>query len=376
MSDTTGEIRAITMPKWGLAMEEGTLTAWLADEGAEVEKGQDLAEIESTKIANVFESPVSGTLRRHVAEVGQVLPVGALLAVLAPPSVPDAAIEDFVAGFVVEAPDEDGAEAAIAEGETSGPSGAIAYKAANAGADGEPIILVHGFGGDSDNFLFNIEPLAADRPVYALDLPGHGKSSKSISRGDLAELAQAILALMDAVGAQRAHLVGHSLGAAACFEVAAIAPDRVASLAGIAPAGLGPNVNDAYVSGFLAAERRKDVKAALQMLFADPALVSAAMIEGVQRALRLDGAREALTAIAGATLPRGSQPNSYRALLGSTAIRTLILWGDRDAILAPEHGDGLPAHVTVIRLADAGHMPHMEAASIVNEHLARHVAGS
>lgn len=376
MSDTAGDIRAITMPKWGLAMEEGTLTAWLAEEGADVEKGQDLAEIESTKIANVFESPASGLLRRRVAEIGQVLPVGALLAVLAPLSVPDAAIEDFVAGFVVETPDDDGADAVIAEAQTSGPSGTIAYKVANAGAGTEPVILVHGFGGDSDNFLFNIEALATDRPVYALDLPGHGKSAKSILRGDLAELAQAILALMDAVGAPRAHLVGHSLGAAACFEVAAIAPDKVASLAGIAPAGLGPTVNDAYVSGFLAAERRKDVKAALQMLFADPSLVSAAMIEGVQRALRLDGAREALTAIAGASLPRGSQTNSYRPLLDSTTIRTLILWGDQDAILPPEHADNLPAHVTVIRLSDAGHMPHMEAASIVNEHLARHVAGS
>ena len=84
------EIQPIVMPKWGLAMEEGTLTAWLVQDGSQIEKGQEIAEIETTKIANVFESPVSGTLRRLVAKQGDVLPVGALLAVLAPPAVSDA----------------------------------------------------------------------------------------------------------------------------------------------------------------------------------------------------------------------------------------------------------------------------------------------
>ncbi|HQT60967.1 MAG TPA: acetoin dehydrogenase dihydrolipoyllysine-residue acetyltransferase subunit [Acidiphilium sp.] len=374
MSETSGEIRAVTVPKWGLAMEEGTLTAWLAGEGATIAKGQELAEIESTKIANVLESPAAGVLRRQVAQPGQVLPVGALLGVIAPAGVPDADIDAFVAGFVVDPPDEEGAEAGLAEGEAAGARGPIAYKAANPRAEAVPAILVHGFGGDSDNFMFNIEALAADRPVYAIDLPGHGRSAKAIGSGDMAELAGAILALMDAVDAPRAHLVGHSLGAAACFEVASQAPERVASLAGVAPAGLGPTVNDAYISGFLAAERRKDVKAALQMLFADPDLVSAAMIEGVQRALRLDGAREALSAIAAATLPGGSQARNYRAMLGATSIRTLVLWGERDAILPPEQGEGLPDAVRLVRVPAVGHMPHMEAAALVNEQLAAHFA--
>ena len=103
------DIQPIVMPKWGLAMEEGALTSWLVQNGAEIEKGQEIAEIETSKIANVFESPVAGTVRRLVAKEGDVLPVGALLAVLAPASVPDADIDSFVAGFVVEAPaDGDG----------------------------------------------------------------------------------------------------------------------------------------------------------------------------------------------------------------------------------------------------------------------------
>ena len=79
-------------------------------------------------------------------------------------------------------------------------------------------MLIHGFGGDSDNWLFNIEEVAKGRPVYALDLPGHGKSTKSLTDGGLGELSTAVVDLLDEIGAAKAHLVGHSLGAAVAFQ--------------------------------------------------------------------------------------------------------------------------------------------------------------
>ena len=368
------EIQPIVMPKWGLSMEEGALTAWLVKPGDEIAKGQEIAEIESTKIANAFESPRPGHVRRLVAKVGDTLPVGALLAVLAPPATTEAEIEAFVSGFAAAESASEDEVGRILEVRFAHRGRAVAYKAAGGHQDGIPVVLVHGFGGDSDNWLFNIEALAATRPVYAIDLPGHGKSEKRIERGDVDELADAVVALMDEVGAARAHLVGHSLGAAAAFEALSRHPERVVSITGLAPAGLGDTINGEFVSAFLGAEKRKDVKATLQKLFADPELVSAAMIEGVQRFKRLEGAQTALAAIASAALPDGRQARSYRALVDKAHAPTLVVWGAKDAILDPAGAEGLPEYVEIIRLEDVGHMPHMEAANLVNETLAQHFA--
>lgn len=366
------DIKPIVMPKWGLAMEEGTLTSWLVEDGSEIQKGQEIAEIETSKIANVFESPVSGTIRRLIAKPGEVLPVGALLAVLAPSAASEADIDAFVGGFVVEAPAEGDASGGVAEKKIERGGKILAFKTAGLQNEAAPVLLIHGFGGDSDSWLFNIAELAKDRPVYALDLPGHGKSSKALARGDLRELAGSVADLLDEIGAVKAHIVGHSLGAAVAFETLRNSPERVASIVAVAPVGLNDKVNADFIEGFVAAEKRKDVKAALQLLFADPDLVSTQMIEGVQRFKRLEGAKEALRLIAEKNLPSGRQAANFRALVAESSVPLLIVWGARDAILDPAAAQGLPPAVEVVNLQDVGHMPHMEAASAVNQRLAQH----
>src|ERR671910_180404 len=96
MSDA---IRPIVMPKWGLAMQEGMVAKWLVEEGATISAGDEILDIETSKIANVFESPVAGPLRRIVVGEGDTVPVGALLGVVADSSVSDADIDAFIATF-------------------------------------------------------------------------------------------------------------------------------------------------------------------------------------------------------------------------------------------------------------------------------------
>jgi pyruvate dehydrogenase E2 component (dihydrolipoamide acetyltransferase) len=90
-------IHKLTMPKWGLTMEEGTVAEWLVDVGTQVEPGTEVVVIETDKSEQPVEVLVSGVLRRKLVAEGEVAPVAALLAVIADPSVSEADIDAFIA---------------------------------------------------------------------------------------------------------------------------------------------------------------------------------------------------------------------------------------------------------------------------------------
>ena len=363
----SGDIQAITMPKWGLAMEEGMVVAWHVEPGSEVGAGDDLLDIETTKITNVFEAPVGGLLRRQLVGAGETVPVGALLGVVADPAVGDDEIDAFVARFA-EAFQVRAKEAAAAAPETRTIEVAgqpIAYLRQGE-AEGTPLVLVHGFGGDLNAWLFNLPSLAETRSVYALDLPGHGKSGKTVAKGSLEALAEDLAGFLAAVGIEDAHLVGHSLGGAVALQLALARPARVASLTLISPAGFGPEINADYVEGFVAAERRKEMKGLLQMLFADPELVSRDMINDILKYKRLDGVTAALRTIADAVFPDGRQAGVLSPRLAELAVPLQVIWGSEDRIVPASHAADLPEKVRVHLLEEVGHMPQMEAAGEVN----------
>lgn len=93
------DIQAVTMPKIGLTMEEGTVAVWQVAEGEAVEPGQHIVDVEIEKSTNEVEARAAGVLRRRVAAEGQVLPVGGLMAVIAPADAADAEIDAFIRNF-------------------------------------------------------------------------------------------------------------------------------------------------------------------------------------------------------------------------------------------------------------------------------------
>ena len=93
----SNSLDAVTIPKWGIEMTEGTIVAWHKDEGDTVKAGEEIVDIETDKIVNSFEARSSGTLVRILAEVGEELPVGYLIGVIASEAVADDAIEAFIA---------------------------------------------------------------------------------------------------------------------------------------------------------------------------------------------------------------------------------------------------------------------------------------
>jgi pyruvate dehydrogenase E2 component (dihydrolipoamide acetyltransferase) len=95
----SSRIVAVTMPKWGIEMQEGAVNAWNVSLGQAVSKGDPLLDVETEKIVNQVEAPGSGVLRRRLVDAGETHPVGALVGVLAQPGVSEAEIDTFVREF-------------------------------------------------------------------------------------------------------------------------------------------------------------------------------------------------------------------------------------------------------------------------------------
>lgn len=365
------QITAILMPKWGLSMKEGTLAAWHVEEGAEIAPGDEIMDVETDKIANVVEAADGGLLRRRVGRAGEVYPVRALLGVLAPAEVPEAAIDAYVAAF--ERPEEEAEEAAAPTHQSVELDvGRIRYSArmgdreAVAEGKGAPVLLIHGFGGDSDNWLFNIDAIGAEAPVYALDLPGHGGSVKAIDQPGLGTLVAAVTQLLDHLAIDQAHLAGHSMGGLVAGQTAIEHPARVASLTLISSAGLGEDINADYIDGFVSATSRRQLKPALKHLFADDSLVSRAMVDDLLKYKRLDGVPDFLQALKAALFADGRQAASIIDGVAALGIPTTLIWGAEDAVIPSAHADAL-AGARVEIIANAGHMVQMENAARVNE---------
>ena len=354
----------ITLPKWGLSMQEGKVNRWLVSPGDVVKPGTEIVEVESDKIAGVVEAAHGGLLRRQVAKEDDVLPVGALLGVITDSEVAEPEIEafvnDFQSRFVPGETEED--QAAIAPEIVTVNGRHISYL--RRGETGDSILLIHGFGGDKNNWLFNHETLASANTVYAVDLPGHGNSDKNIDDPTFSGFSKVLFGFADALKLTEFHLVGHSLGGAISLSMALESPDRVKSVTVISSVALGKEINAEYLRGFVAANSRKEVKDLARRLFANEDLVTRQLVDDLLRFKRLDGVRTALEAILSFMLEGDSQRTVLSQDIKNLRIPIRAIWGEKDRIIPASHAASIGKDVHI--LPNAGHSVQMEAANEVN----------
>ena len=374
---TDGRIVAVTMPKWGLSMQLGKITGWIVAEGDDVGVGDELADIETEKIAGTLEAADAGTVRRIIARVGEDVPVSSTIALIAPDGVSDGDLDAAAAEAraVIDAgvPDEAAGGPPVETADVGGRK--ISY--AGTGQDGDVVLLVHGYGGDRNSWLFLQEPLAARYRVYALDLPGHGTSSKDVGDGSVGLLADAVVGVLDAIGTGRAHLVGHSLGGAVAVAATARDPRRISSLTLIAPSGFGPEINAGYLRGFADAQTRRELKPVVGQLFADESLVTRQVVDDLLAYKRLDGVNAALHTLLGTLLDGDAQRLDSGAALAAAggAVPVTVVWGSADRVIPPAQAASVAAATR--RLVDgAGHMPHMERPAEVQAAIEAAIAGA
>ena len=261
-----------------------------------------------------------------------------------------------------------------------------------AGEGSEPVICIHGLGSNKSSFFETVSALTPDHTVHAIDLPGFGGSSKP-ARGayDAPYFARAVLDYMEAVGLERAHLVGNSMGGRIALEVALTDPDRAITVSLLAPAlafrkrrELVPLVK--LMRPELAAiphpVREARVRAFFWGLFArperlDPASADVAADEFC-RTYRSRAARIAFfAALRNIYLDAPHGERGLWSRLAGLRPPALFVWGDSDRLVpvgfSRHVSDAVPSARQVI-LPECGHVPQVELAQRTNSLIRSHIA--
>jgi len=255
--------------------------------------------------------------------------------------------------------------------------GGLRVRYADRGFGDSVVLLLHGFGGDLDNWMFNLDSLAEKHRLLALDLPGHGQSVKTNVDPSLSGMATFVRKFLDVLSVSSVHVVGHSMGGAIAMQLASDSPETVKSLGLICSAGLGPDINSDYLRGFVEAQSQQELKLVLQQLFVDESLVNLQLVNDLLNYKRMDGVEATLKALSETLISAGEQTFLNDNIVAS-GIPVLVIWGKQDRIIPVSHAQNYSAAggscVEVEIFDSAGHMVQMEKAYEVNRSLLNFLA--
>jgi pimeloyl-ACP methyl ester carboxylesterase len=249
--------------------------------------------------------------------------------------------------------------------------GAISVLAAGTGP--ETILCLHGLGGTKASFLPTVNALADDYRVVALDLPGFGESDKPIGAPyDAPWFARSVFASMDALGIERVHIAGNSMGGRVAIEAGLTDRERIGALLLLSPAlawlrsrpwaplvrALRPEL------GLIQPAPRPIVEAMVRRLV--PAANGGWTAAGIDEFLRAYFTRSGRAAFYAALrniyLDEPHGENGFWTRLESLQSDSLFVWGRRDTLVPigfmkhVERALPLARHVEL----PCGHVPQVE----------------
>jgi pyruvate dehydrogenase E2 component (dihydrolipoamide acetyltransferase) len=146
-------------------------------------------------------------------------------------------------------------------------------------------------------------------------------------------------------------------------RVAAALGQSVERLVLVAPAGLGPELDQGFVDGMLAVRTPVDLRRELDRLGPDPTAMSQSWLD--DQVDRLVRRRDPLAALAAAIVRDGRQRIDITADVDVLACPVTAVFGLADTVVPWQHATRLPARAAIHFVRDAGHMPHRAAADLV-----------
>ncbi|MFN4156579.1 MAG: acetoin dehydrogenase dihydrolipoyllysine-residue acetyltransferase subunit [Paracoccaceae bacterium] len=225
--------------------------------------------------------------------------------------------------------------------------------------EGRPVVLLHGYSADLNNWRGLFAGARVGWQVLALDLPAHGGSPLNLP-ADIDLMAEQIETTLLQLGVSSLVLGGHSFGGAIATRIAARGRLDVSGLCLFAPAGLGPQINADFTQGILRARQAESLRPWLELLVHDPRVISDTFVKAVVTARSESLLTEAMSAFAARFFPDGTQAVSIQDDLAALRQPVRVIFGRQDRILPFGTTRNLPANVGLHALNNCGHMPHLE----------------
>ena len=256
---------------------------------------------------------------------------------------------------------------------------------------GPTIVLIHGMAGSLTTWDPVFADLAKTCDVIAVDLPGHGGSSRMRGDYSLGSLASSVRDVLDTLEVKSATIVGHSLGGGIAMQFMYQFPERCERLVLVSSGGLGREVTPMLralsvpgaglaLAGVARLQHQRHVAAVGKFMRPAAAMVWNDLPYMVRQMATLDDPetrRSFLATIKAVIEPGGQGINATERLHLADGLPTLIVWGEKDRMIPSGHGSAAADLIPDCRfelIPGAGHYPHEDDPDLFARLLADFVA--